>query len=218
MQRSVLRRRAVRALTTIAAVLATSSLVAGCSLGRSDDLTGMSAAHLAGGKGIFLPTYGQGKKAKLRELRASKGKLLLLYFGYLRCPDVCPTTMSALGVAVRSLEPEQRNKLEVAMVTADPARDSGKDIAEYLGHFFRDLPVYGVRTTDFAALARAEDAFGAASEIDKHKPGEQYAVSHTAFLYAVDGDGHVEVMWPFGALSEDISKDLRTILDRKTKQ
>lgn len=217
MHRHVLRGRPARVLAIIAGTLAAALALAGGGVLGSGELKGMAAPDVGGGINIMLPAYGEGLKGQPKELRADYGKLLLLYFGYLSCPDVCPTTMSALAVAVRSLPAEDRRSLEVAMVTGDPARDSGQDIVDYLKHFFNDLPVYGLRTADSEQLTRAEDAFGAASEIDPHKPGEAYTVSHTAFLYAVDHTGRVLLMWPFGSLSEDISSDLKVLLERQRR-
>lgn len=211
MNRCVPRWHQCRAIALVLALAASTMALAGCG-----KLNGMSEPHLDGGKHVSLPAYGSGIDGKPRQLLPDKGKLLLLYFGYLRCPDVCPTTMSALGAAVRSLPAKQQKQLEVAMVTGDPERDSGKDIVRYLRHFFPQLPVYGLRTADMKQLTRVEDSFGAASEIDPHKEGEEYSVSHTAFLYAVDRGGNVLVMWPFGALSEDIAADLKQLLSSQS--
>jgi protein SCO1/2 len=165
--------------------------------------------------GARLPAYGGGASGQVRPLKPTKGKLMLVYFGYLSCPDVCPTTMSSLSAAVRTLPKSQREELEFGMVTADPKRDSGEDILRYLGHFFPGLAIRAYRTTDVKQLEQVETKFGAASEIDPHKPGAAYSVSHTAFLYAVDRKGEMLVMWPFGALSDDIAADLKKLLDQQ---
>lgn len=197
------------ALALIAAALA----IAGC--GGQDDstkLNGETKFKLDGGKAVSLPAYGDGLKGDPHPLRPVKGKLMLLYFGYISCPDVCPTSMSDLAVAVRSLPVEQQKQLEVGLVTADPKRDSGAELVDYLEHFFRKQPVFGFRTTDKAELAKAEKAFGAASQIDPHKPGEAYTVTHTAYIYAVNRDGRILVMWPFGTPPTEMSSDLKVLL------
>lgn len=215
MHRCVRRRRTARALGMATMLAAITLAITGC--GGSDaksGFNGMTQFKLPDAPTATMPAYGDGLKGKEQALRPQKGKLLLLYFGYTSCPDVCPTTMSALAMAVRSLAPEQQKQLEYGMVTGDPKRDTGKKLVSYLEHFFRDRPVYGFRTTDTRQLEKVEKAFGAASEIDPHKPGEDYTVTHTAFLYAVDRGGNVRVMWPFGALSEDIAADLKVLLEQ----
>jgi protein SCO1/2 len=190
--------------------------IAGC--GGSDEtpkLKGMTDARLAGAGNVVLPAYGEGLSGRPRRLTPKQGRLMLVYFGYTSCPDVCPTSLSRLGAAVRTLPVSQQKQLEVAMVTADPRRDSGQKLVGYLEHFFRRQRTYGFRTPDMDRLSRAESAFGAASEIDPHKPGENYTVTHTAFIYAVDRNGRVRVMWPFEALSEEIASDLTVLLDER---
>lgn len=186
--------------------------LAGCG---EPELNGDTSMKLAGASSVKLPAWGEGLAGEERHLRPTKGKLMILYFGYTYCPDVCPTSMAALRSAVGTLPAERQKQLEFAMVTADPARDSGKRLVEYVGYFFPKQPVYGYRTTDFERLAKAEDAFGAASEIEPHKRGANYAVTHTAYLYAIDRSGEVVVAWPFGALSDEIAEDLKVLLDRQ---
>lgn len=218
MRRNHLRGQHTRAIAVVAGLSVALLALAGCSgKNTSEKLNGETKFKLPNAPTAALPAYGERLHGRMRPLRPIQGELMLVYFGYLSCPDVCPTTMSSLGVAVRSLTPAQRRQLEIGMVTGDPKRDSGADIVGYLGHFFRDLPVYGFRTADQAQLERVERAFGAASEIDPHKPGENYSVTHTAWLYAVDRSGEILVMWPFGSLSEEISADLKVLLKRQNR-
>lgn len=205
-----------RLLANAAGLLATSILLAAC--GGAPELSGETEMKLPNVATASLPAYGKDAVGQTRGFRPDQGRLMLVYFGYLSCPDVCPTTMSALAAAIRSLPADRQKQLEVAMVTGDPKRDSGEDLLAYLGHFFRKQPIWGFRTSDRSRLDRVERAFGAASEIDPHKPGESYTVTHTAYLYAVDRNGTVLVMWPFGALSEDIAKDLTILLDAQDRQ
>lgn len=211
MDRCARRRIDIRRVGVVALLL-TAALLAGCG---QPDLHGDTGIDLPQTRTVRLPAWGQGLEGRERPLRPTQGKLMILYFGYTSCPDVCPTSMAALRSAVRTLPREQQRQLEFAMVTGDPARDSGKRLLEYIGYFFPEQPVYGYRTTDMARLAKAEDAFGAASEIEPHKRGENYSVTHTAYLYAIDHNGDVLVMWPFGALSTEIAHDLRILLDRQ---
>lgn len=95
------------------------------------------------------------------------------------------------------------------MVTVDPKRDTATVMRGYVGHFFTKWRAY--RTTDSAALAAVEKAFGASHSITPTKDGE-YDVVHSAFTYVVDDQGRVVVEWPFGMPRRDITADLSTLL------
>jgi protein SCO1/2 len=151
--------------------------------------------------------------ALVHPLRAPTGELHLVYFGYTSCPDVCPTTMSDISVALADLPDRLADRVTVALVTLDPERDSGEVLTGYLGHFFdRSL---ALRTTDPAALAAATGAFGVQWEVEAHAPGEPYAVAHSAVTYVVDDTGTVVVEWPFGFDSRSMTADLTVLLEEE---
>lgn len=145
---------------------------------------------------------------------APADELLLVYFGYTSCPDVCPTTLSDISVALGDLPPEMAERVNVAMVTVDPERDTDERLTGYLAHFFeRSL---AMRTTDPAALEAAADAFGVQFEVEDHEPGAPaYDVAHTAITYVVDETGTVVVEWPFGLEAEAMASDLEILLTRE---
>lgn len=148
---------------------------------------------------------------ELVTMKAPADGLYLIYFGYTSCPDICPTTMSDLSVAMNDLPPDQAERITVAMVTVDPDRDTPEVLAGYLGHFFEDpMPL---RAADDAALTKATEAFGVQFEVAEHEPGDtDYEVGHSAITYVVDETGTVLVEWPFGFDSEQMTADLSTIL------
>ena len=136
--------------------------------------------------------------------------LLLVYFGYTSCPDVCPTTMADLRVAVESLGADAE-RVEVAMATIDPDRDSGAALTSYVQTFVEDG--HALRTADDDLLRSATDAFGADYSVTEAEDGE-IEVTHTGSVYVVDDAGRMLVQWPFGASTGDIENDLRTLLAR----
>jgi protein SCO1/2 len=142
-------------------------------------------------------------------MAAEPGGIRLVYFGYTFCPDVCPTTMSDVKRALASLPPEQRERVQVDMVTIDPARDTGEKLTEYVTTFVPDATA--LRTDDPAALRAAASAFGANYSVEPGPEGEP-EVSHTAELYAVDDTGRLVLVWPFGTTYEDLGADLSRLL------
>jgi protein SCO1 len=145
-------------------------------------------------------------------MRADPAELLVVYFGYTSCPDVCPTTMSDLSIAINDLSDEQADRATVAFTTVDPDRDTAEVVEGYLSHFFDDG--LALRTEDADQLAAATEAFGVQFEVADHEPGDtSYDVAHTAVTYVVDDTGTVVVEWPFGSDPADMASDLENLLD-----
>lgn len=148
-----------------------------------------------------------------RAMKADEDELLLVYFGYTTCPDICPTTMSDISVAVNDLPDELADRVTMSMVTVDPERDTPEVLAGYLEHFFdSSLPL---QADGPEALAAAANAFGVRYEVAAHEPGDVgYDVSHSAVTYVVDDTGTVVVEWPFGFEIENMTADITALLDR----
>lgn len=151
--------------------------------------------------------------SKQMKMVAEPGGLDLVYFGYTFCPDVCPTTMADLRKALAELEPAERDRLQVAMVSIDPARDSAEHLQKYVTNFVPDG--VALRTDDAALLRAAADAFGANYEVKINPKGAE-EVSHTGELYAVDDTGTVVMQWPFGTGYKSMARDLRSLLSKRT--
>ncbi|MEZ5234717.1 MAG: SCO family protein [Acidimicrobiales bacterium] len=140
--------------------------------------------------------------------RAAPGGLLLVYFGYTFCPDVCPTTLTDLAAALDQLG-DDASKVTLAMVTIDPDRDDLDTLAAYLGHFSDRF--VAVRPHDPAELRAAESAYLASSSVVRSTSGD-VEVSHSATVYLVDELGEVRVEWPFGTTPDTVAHDLRAVL------
>lgn len=206
--------RARRLIAAACTGLAIAATVAGC--GGNDDaptLNGFTRTPPARVGAVGLPDVAPGAGGRTLRFRAERGGLLLAYFGYTYCPDICPTTLADVRRALDRLPAAQRRRIAVAMTTVDPGRDTGEVLNGYLSHF---LPAWhALRTTDPAALRRAESAFGVRHEIGPKNADGEYDVSHTAVVYAVDDRGVVRVEWPFGTSSDAMATDLRTLLTRQ---
>lgn len=136
------------------------------------------------------------------------GHLLVVYFGYTTCPDVCPTTLSDLHRAL-ALMGSDAARVGLAFVTVDMARDTAEVLAPYVSGFV--VGGHALRPKNPAELAVAERAFGAASSVTKDADGV-IEVSHTASGYLVDETGRVVDEWPFGITAEKMAHDLGTLL------
>jgi protein SCO1/2 len=191
-------------------------VIAGCSSGGgTEDLNGMTRQPRTEVGNVSLPNENPKSRNSEGALKGSGDGLMLVYFGFTNCPDVCPTTLADLRLALEDLDPEQRGRLEVGMVTVDPERDTGEVLNGYLSFFFPEDQFSSLRTTDEAELARVEKVFGASHRIGKKQKDGSYDVDHSALLYAVDSDGVVEVEWPFGTTAADMRSDIEQLLDQR---
>jgi protein SCO1/2 len=120
------------------------------------------------------------------QLSAQEGKTLLIYFGYLTCPDICPTGMTTLQRAYLELG-EDREHYEVIFVTVDPERDTPDRLARYTGAFHEDF--LGLYTQDEAAMQAVMQAFGVVARRREVDSSLGYLVDHTAAIFIVNGQG-----------------------------
>lgn len=144
-----------------------------------------------------------------RSLADFRGKLVVLFFGYTHCPDVCPTTLADMAQALRMLPPEQAGRVQVLFVTVDPERDTPEMLKAYVPYFHPDfLGLYGTPEE----VARAAREFKITYR--KHwEPGAtDYLVDHTAGSYVLDGEGRLRLFLPFAHSPEDIAHDLKTLI------
>jgi protein SCO1/2 len=147
-------------------------------------------------------------------MRAEAGRLLVVYFGYTNCPDLCPTTFAYVRAAKRELGVDG-DLVDLAMVTVDAQRDTPEVMNGYLSSFTDRF--HALRPTDVSELEAAQNAFLASSTIVVGEDGK-IEVAHSATTYVVDSDGTVLVEWPFGVDKELMARDLRILLDRAKKE
>ena len=156
--------------------------------------------------GLTLPDASRGGTSFA--MRPTAGDLLVVYFGYTSCPDVCPTTLADVRKAFRELG-DDASRIEVAMATVDPERDTNEVITNYVRSFIPDA--HGLRTEDDALLGTVAGAFGAVYSVTAAADGD-IEVVHSGSVYVVDDQGRLRVTWPFGTKAEDMAGDLEILL------
>jgi protein SCO1/2 len=201
----------VTRLVGIAAIVGAGAY--GCGDGSGDaELAGVVREPALDVASVQLPAAEDGRPVAMT---AGPDELLVVYFGYTSCPDICPTTMSDLSIAFNDLSDDLSERVTVAFATVDPDRDTADVLDGYLDSFFDEG--LALRTEDPEQLAAATGAFGVQFEVADHQPGDlSYEVAHTAVTYVVDDSGKVVVEWPFGFATDDIGADLRTLLNEES--
>jgi len=199
----------------IATVLVVAMLAVGClrdaplnGVVRSDPL---DVAQLAVPDVTDATQRGRGRIVDGRlQMVAGESRLLLVYFGFLNCPDICPTTLMDVRVALGRIHQAERDRVDIVFVTVDPERDTPEAMATYLRHYFATYHAVRAEGDELEVLL---EAFLSSAEIWRDVDGAVIDVSHTALLYAVDDRGLVVVEWPFGTSVDALAQDLRILLD-----
>ncbi|WP_327235675.1 SCO family protein [Streptomyces sp. NBC_01317] len=157
----------------------------------------------------FVLTDTKGKPYNFRE--RTKGKATLIYFGYTNCPDVCPTTMSNIAIAKKSLPKADQDKLQVVFVTTDPARDTPASLAKWLPA--AGDPSFVGLTGDFKAIQAGARSIGIGIDpATTNKDGtvvSMHGAQVIAFSPKTDG-GYL--LYGDDASSDDYAKDLPKII------
>jgi protein SCO1/2 len=199
----------VRGVGVVAAGAIAACMLVACGSTEQASLNGVVVTPRPNVASVTLPDVSNGGRSF--STRAEPHGLLVVYFGYTSCPDLCPTTLSDIAVALRKIGADRARRVQVAMATVDPDRDTPHVLTGFLEHFLTTS--HALRTTDVKVLAKATEAFGVRYEVAKHLPGDRdYAVGHTALSYVVNDRGLVLVEWPFGIKPPEMASDLKLLL------
>jgi protein SCO1/2 len=144
---------------------------------------------------------------KIRTLSDFRGKVVALFFGYTHCPDVCPTTLSDMALALRQLGVDA-DKVQVLFVTVDPARDTPEIMAQYVPAF--NPSFIGLVGTD-QETARVTKNYHVFYQKSGNDP-RNYTVDHSAGTYVFDTSGRLRLFMPYGQAPEAIAHDLALLL------
>ena len=139
------------------------------------------------------------------------GKTTALFFGFTRCPDVCPATLAYLERVRQAMTPAEQAKFRVLFVSLDPERDTPQKIASYLNYFGK---AQGVQVKE-PALAALAHSYGV-SYVKAPLPGGGYQINHTSATFLIDAAGHKRLLWDVTQLSETarVLIDIREVMGR----
>jgi len=146
-------------------------------------------------------------------LKDFRAKVVLLYFGYTKCPDVCPTSLSFLTQALNELSEDELNRVQGIFVSVDPKRDTPDALKEYVGYFHPSL--LGV-TGSAAEVADVAALYGAQYyEVELEGSAFGYSVNHSAVTYLITPDGALRFIFPHGTPPQVIVEAIRYVLSGK---
>jgi protein SCO1 len=166
---------------------------------KAVDITGADYA-----RGFALPDVA----GQQRTLADFKGKVVVVFFGYTQCPDVCPTTMAELAEVKRALGADGA-KVQGVFITIDPERDTPELLKAYVGNFGPDFVALRGSPEQLKALAKDFKVFYA------KVPGKaegSYTMDHTAGSYIFDAQGRVRLFARYGTGAKALADDLKLLL------
>ena len=142
-----------------------------------------------------------------------RGKLLLIYFGYSYCPDVCPTDLQQVGLAVDQLG-AAGGAVQPIFITLDPERDTAAHLAEYVPLFHPRLIGLTGSAEQIRRVASAYKVYYA-----KYPPGSpDYVIDHSSFIYLVDENGKYIGFFPSGTTADRMIEIIRQHLPNGSKK
>ena len=168
---------------------------------RGIDLTG--AAYAQG----FSLTDFHGQSRTLADYR---GQVVMLYFGFVQCPDVCPTALARASAVMQQLGTDA-GRVQLLFVTVDPERDTPELLREYMAAFD---PRFVALTGNLAQIQSTADAFRV--HFKKVPTGSSYTMDHTALTYLFDPAGRIRVALRHEQTADDYAADVRRLLAEST--
>ncbi|MFM1839038.1 MAG: hypothetical protein RIS37_304 [Actinomycetota bacterium] len=158
---------------------------------------------------ISLPEVFEDGSSSNFTFTAQEGHLLVVFFGYTMCPDICPTSLSDFRSALRRLNNRAGN-VDLAFVTVDPERDTRERLISFIGSYATNF--HAIRTTDFNQLKTAQDAFLVRSSVNTDESGH-VQVTHTGTGFIVNSDGTIVDELPFGIGADGMENDFNVLLN-----
>ncbi|GAA4423950.1 SCO family protein [Acidovorax lacteus] len=198
----MLRRNLIRTAGA-AALVAAAGMLAACGEKKAEfrgiDITGADYAK------DFPLTDHNGQRRTIADFR---GKVVVVFFGFTQCPDVCPTSMLELAEVKRQLGAEG-DRLQGIFITVDPERDTPQVLKEYMGNF--DPSFLALRGEPEQLAAVAKDFKIYYKKVDGKTP-TSYTMDHSAGSYVYDPSGRLRVYHRYGTGVQVLGEDVRTLL------
>ncbi|HWL28000.1 MAG TPA: SCO family protein [Burkholderiaceae bacterium] len=192
-----------RRLLATAIGAATTAALAGCGPKKAafigSDITGTKL-----GQGMTM-VDGSGQT---RTLADYKGKVVVVFFGFTQCPDVCPTAMAELAQTMELLGKDAA-QVQVLMISVDPERDTPAVLSEYVKAF---NPAFVGLTGTPEQLSKTAKSFKAYYAKSPGATPDQYSMDHASSFYIIDKDNEARVLVSGNAPAKDIASDIRQLI------
>lgn len=140
-------------------------------------------------------------------LKNYRGKIVILYFGYTFCPDICPTTLSTFGALLKQMSPKEQKQIQIVFVSVDPKRDTLKKLKDYV-QFFDPQMIAATDTEE--KIAKLAKIYGVAYQKYYPKKGDPfYTVDHSTQAFLINQEGKVAELIRHGETAAQIQTQLK---------
>jgi protein SCO1/2 len=160
--------------------------------------------------GEFTLPGPDGKPVSLGDYR---GKLVLLYFGYTSCPDICPSSLSIMQRAMKQLG-EDATSVQGIFVTVDPARDGGERLQQYAQYFHPSF--IGLEGSP-EEIKQAAKKWRVSYQIEQSDSAAGYLIAHSDYIYLLDREGELAGLFNSKSRASDMANGVRALLSEKPK-
>ncbi len=144
-------------------------------------------------------------------LKEFRGQVVLLFFGYTACPDICPTTMVRVQQALKELDPEVEAQVQPLFISVDPERDTPEQLQGYVTYFHPRFIGLTGSLDELKAVAKQYGAFFAKDSRTETAAG--YLVAHSGYVYLLDGEGQLRALYRQDAEPSEMADDIATLAD-----
>jgi len=189
------------------AVLCFLAILTGCNNGANSPAKQFSGVDITGadyGKALKLTDH----TGKVRTLADFKGKVVMVFFGFTQCPEVCPTTLHDLANALKQLGPDA-DRVQVLFVTLDPARDTQDVLAKFVSAFH---PNFVALRGDDAQTKTAAQSFHVFFEKRPGATPDNYTIEHFTGTFVFDREGRLRLLMSYGIGIDKIIHDVKLLL------
>lgn len=200
----MLKRNTLKTIAACALLVSAGGMLTACSKGKPE-FRGVDISEVDYARDFPLPDH----NGQPRSIKDFNGKVVVVFFGYTQCPDVCPTTMQEMAEVKRMLG-KDGDRLQAIFVTVDPERDTADMLKAYMGNF--DPSFLALRGTPEQTAAVAKDFKIYYKKVDGKTP-TSYTMDHSAGSYIYDTQGRLRVYYRYGSGVEALAADVRTLLN-----
>lgn len=137
---------------------------------------------------------------------------MAIYFGYTKCPDVCPTNLSFISSAVAHLSPEEKKQFQSIFISVDPGRDSPDVLAEYVQYFDKDMIGLSAAPDDVDQVVAQYGAYY--EKVPYSNSALMYGIDHTSETYIVGKDGKLSTILAHETPSATILSTIRGLMNK----
>jgi cytochrome oxidase Cu insertion factor (SCO1/SenC/PrrC family) len=140
-----------------------------------------------------------------------RGQMMLVFFGYTHCPDICPTTMQAVGDAIDSLG-QKGELVRPVFITVDPQRDTVARTREFAENFHPRLAALTGSPEEIAQAAKAYRVYYRKAPPQPGQSADDYLMDHSSFLFLMGTDGRYLTHFPGNATADEIAEGVKKYL------